>query len=79
MFKCINVAPEDFNDDQGLVVVVYRSKFNADKRTWDKVNNDDPIHVAVIEKYHTTTKNMATRDRILTNSTSKLSKSTKKK
>ena len=79
MFKCVNVAAEDFNDDQCLVVVVYRIEFNTETRIWDKVNNDDPIHVAVIEKYHTTTKNMATRDRILTNSTSKLSKSTKKK
>ena len=61
MYECVNVFAEDFNDGQGPVVVVNCSKFNADSRTWDEVDNQDPIQVADLVKYHTKKKNIITK------------------
>jgi hypothetical protein len=74
VFECVNVFAEDFNDGQGPVVIVYCSKFNADTRTWDEVDNQDPIQVADVVNNHTNKKNIITTDKILTYSHSRNSK-----
>ena len=57
MFKVADVQAEDFGDGKGVVVVVYRSKLNETTKKWGKVNMDDPIMVADVEKYYSSNKN----------------------
>ena len=52
VFKVADVQAEDFGDGKGVVVVVYRSKLNETTKKWGKVNMDDPIMVADVEKYY---------------------------
>jgi hypothetical protein len=60
VFRVTHIKAEDFNDGNGMVVVVYRSQFNEGTRRWEKTNMNDPIMVADIMKYHHSAKNKAT-------------------
>ena len=57
VFKVVHVKAEDFDDGNGVVVVVYRSKFNEKTKSWGKVDMNDPIMVADILKYHNSASN----------------------
>ena len=50
VYKCDDVVAEDFGD--GAVGVVYRRKYDAVAKSWLEVDEETPVDVASVVKYH---------------------------
>ena len=66
VFKVDSVVVEHYKD--GDEVVVYRSKYNENTRTWNPVNMEDPIRVADVVKYGNSKRYNTKMNRIMSSS-----------
>ena len=51
VYACEKIVAEDYGKLYGVLVVVYRRKFNAEEMSWEPVNWDDAVNVGDVEKY----------------------------